>query len=333
MSVVQSILPLAPGERADYWHDLVSGTFVPLDVRLHEPVPSAGTITSRCLGPLQISVVEAGPQTVDRSTRRIAQGGGEYVTVTLQHRGSARLTQDGRQALVRPGSFTCSDAGRPYLREQPEAFRFTAFRVPKQALGISDGDLRAATGTLFSGTSGTSALVAGFLHRLAEQAAGLDPYTAHQLALTTTDLLAVLVRERRGRLDPQAPEHVRGMLARVREYVLRHLGDPALCPERIAADHHVSVRYLHKLFRAEGTTVGRWILRERLERCRRELARPAPAAPTVAAVAQRWGFVSPSHFSRAFRAAYGMAPRDWQAAAGLRQAGTTGGGAAGQDRA
>ncbi|MFJ3877015.1 helix-turn-helix domain-containing protein [Streptomyces sp. NPDC090077] len=317
MSVVQTTLALPPGERADYWHELVAGAFIPLDVRLHEPEPSVGTITSRGLGPIRVSEVEAGPQTVDRSARRIAQGGGEYLTVTLQQRGGARLDQGGRQALVGPGSFTLSDAGRPYVREQPDAFRFTAFRVPRTSLGVPDDDLRAATGTLFDGVSGTSGLVAVFLGRLAEQAGGLDPHTGHRLALTACDLLAVLVRERRGLLDPRAPEHARGMLARVQEYVLLHLADPGLCPERIAAAHHVSVRYLHKLFHAGGTTVGRWILRERLERCRRDLARPARAVPTVAAVARRWGFVSPAHFSRAFRAAYGMAPREWQAAARL----------------
>ncbi|MFK0221201.1 helix-turn-helix domain-containing protein [Streptomyces vinaceus] len=320
MPVVQSTRTLPPGERADYWHELVSGAFVPLDVRLDEPVPSAGTITSRRLGPLQISEVEAGPQTVDRSARRITEGGEEYLTVTLQRRGSARLTQDDRQAVVGPGSFTCSDAGRPFRREQPDTFRFTSFRVPKTNLGVSDRDLRAVTGTLFNGVSGTSGLVAEFLGRLSEHAAGLDPHTAHQLALTTFDLLAVLFRERSGRLDPQAPEHARGMLTRVQEYVLLHLDDPSLCPERIAAAHHMSVRYLHKLFHAGGTTVGRWILRERLERCRRDLARPARSVSTVAAVAQRWGFVSPSHFSRAFRAAYGMTPREWQAAARLQSA-------------
>ncbi len=36
------------------------------------------------------------------------------------------------------------------------------------------------------------------------------------------------------------------------------------------------------------------------------------AVAAVAAVAQRWGFVSPAHFSRAFRAFYGMSPREWQ---------------------
>ncbi|KJY36597.1 hypothetical protein VR45_10995 [Streptomyces sp. NRRL S-495] len=35
----------------------------------------------------------------------------------------------------------------------------------------------------------------------------------------------------------------------------------------------------------------------------------------MAAVAGRWGFVSTSHFSRVFRAAYGVTPREWQAGA------------------
>jgi AraC-like DNA-binding protein len=32
-------------------------------------------------------------------------------------------------------------------------------------------------------------------------------------------------------------------------------------------------------------------------------------------VAQRWGFSSPSHFSRTFRDTYGMSPSAWQASA------------------
>ncbi|MFD7915836.1 helix-turn-helix domain-containing protein [Streptomyces sp. NPDC059752] len=315
MSVVLTTLPLSPHERADYWNNVVSDTFIPLDVTLHEPVPSAGSIASERLGPLQISAVQAGPQTVWRNRRLISRGGEEFLTVTFQHTGTARLTQDGRRALVGPGTFTCSDAGRPYEREQPDHFRFTAIRVPKSGLGVPEADLRAVTGTVFSGDRGTSGLVAGFLRRLAERASGFDAYTGQQLAMTAMDLLCVLVRERQGRLDPYASDTARGMLARVKAYVLTSLSDPDLSPERIAAAHHISVRYLHKLFQPEGTTVGRWIRQERLARCRRDLSRRTGSAPAVTAVAQRWGFTNPSHFSRAFRAAYGMSPREWQCGA------------------
>ncbi|MEE1752014.1 helix-turn-helix domain-containing protein [Streptomyces sp. SP18CS02] len=310
--------PLSASARAEYWHSLVSHTFIPLDVMLHARESSVGTISSQQLGPLQISEVEAGPQTVSRDRRLISRGGEEYLTVTMQHRGTARLTQDGREALVGPGTFTCSDAGRPYRREQPDDFRFTAFRVPKEILGMSDTDLRAITGTVFSSHRGTSGLVAGYLERLAEQASVFDPYTGQQLAMITGDLLTVLVRERQGRLNPHTSEAARGMLARVKEYILRELVDPDLSPETIATAHHVSVRYLHKLFQPEQITVGRWIQRERLERCRRDLSRRS--APAVSAVAQRWGFVSPSHFSRAFRAAYGMSPREWRSSVGAMNA-------------
>jgi AraC-like DNA-binding protein len=29
-------------------------------------------------------------------------------------------------------------------------------------------------------------------------------------------------------------------------------------------------------------------------------------------IAQRWGFSNPTHFSRRFRATYGISPRDWR---------------------
>ncbi|MFB7507651.1 hypothetical protein [Streptomyces broussonetiae] len=79
------------------------------------------------------------------------------------------------------------------------------------------------------------------------------------------------------------------MLTRVKEYILRHLADPGLSPQGIAAAHRMSVRYLYKPFEAEATTVGRWVQRERLERCRRDQARQHGAAPAMSAVAHRWG--------------------------------------------
>ena len=59
--------------------------------------------------------------------------------------------------------------------------------------------------------------------------------------------------------------------------------------------------------------VGEWIRAQRLEGCRRDLARSGRTAPTIAFIAHRWGFGDATHFSRTFREAYGMSPREWRA--------------------
>ncbi|MEW2296202.1 helix-turn-helix transcriptional regulator [Streptomyces sp. NPDC006743] len=49
-------------------------------------------------------------------------------------------------------------------------------------------------------------------------------------------------------------------------------------------------------------------------RCRRDLADPAQQTVPLATIAARWGHCRPSDFTRAFRAATGMAPSEYRAA-------------------
>lgn len=314
MSVVLSTALLPVSDRADFWQNAVSRTFVPLDVVLHEEAPTSATIVSRQVGFMQVSTVTAGPQTATRSPRMIARDGKETLTLTLQHRGVAERSQDGRHAVVRPGQFSLSDSRRPFSKALRQEFSLTSFQFPRSALGVTDVELRGVTATAFGLDEPLSALLAGHLERLDSGAESVAVAQAHRLATVTCDLLACLIQERHGRLPPQEPAAVQAMLLRIKEYTLRHLSDPDLSLVAIASAHRVSLRYLHKLFETEGLTAARWILQQRLERCRRELVRTASYAPPVATVAHSWGFASASHFSRAFRLAYGISPKEFQAA-------------------
>ncbi|MCI4084646.1 MULTISPECIES: helix-turn-helix domain-containing protein [Streptomyces] len=55
-----------------------------------------------------------------------------------------------------------------------------------------------------------------------------------------------------------------------------------------------------------------WVISERLEAACRLLTSPQHAGLPVSAVAARCGFTSPSHFTRRFRATYGVTPREWR---------------------
>ena len=49
--------------------------------------------------------------------------------------------------------------------------------------------------------------------------------------------------------------HRRALLTRIQAFIQQRLGDPELSPGVIAAAHHISLRYLRKLFQEQGTTV------------------------------------------------------------------------------
>jgi AraC-like DNA-binding protein len=104
----------------------------------------------------------------------------------------------------------------------------------------------------------------------------------------------------------------RPLLARVQTFIDERLGDARLSNREIAEAHHISLRLLYRLFEERGTSPGRWIRERRLERCRRDLLDPARRDLPASAIAWSWGFASPAHFSRVFRAAYGHPPSEYR---------------------
>jgi AraC-like DNA-binding protein len=105
------------------------------------------------------------------------------------------------------------------------------------------------------------------------------------------------------------------LLTRIRGYVREHLTDADLTPQLIATAHHISVRQLYKLCADADFSLHHWTTNQRLQGARDELAGPASRRRSIAMVGQRWGFANPTHFSRRFRAIYGMTPREWRRSA------------------
>ncbi|GGR52415.1 hypothetical protein GCM10010282_51600 [Streptomyces roseolus] len=299
-------------DKVAYWNDAVSRTLVPMEVAPQGDGPFDGRIATSRLAYLQVSTVEADAGRVSRTPALIAGSSEALVAVGLQTSGTATFVQDGRRAEVHEGDLVVYDTARPYSFDYPRRFAAHVFQLPRRTLGVPESDIRRVTGSAVGTGDGFGAMLLPFLAALASSPAdGYPPAVADRLAGNVVELLATLITERAhpGGTDTDAPSH---LVLRIRDHINRNLGDPDLSPEGVARAHRISVRYLHRLFEGEGTTVGQFIRQRRLEECGRELARRGGTTPTVSAVAQRWGFVSPAHFSRSFRAAYGVSPREWR---------------------
>jgi AraC-like DNA-binding protein len=137
-----------------------------------------------------------------------------------------------------------------------------------------------------------------------------------RLAGNVVDLLGTVLAER---LDcvPDDPDTAhRALMVQITAFIEEHLGEADLAPAQIAAAHHVSLRQLHKLFHGSGMTVAGWIRQRRLEHCGHDLRDPRCATWSVATVGTRWGYPDPAHFSRLFKATYGVGPRAYRASHG-----------------
>ncbi|MER5464658.1 helix-turn-helix domain-containing protein [Streptomyces sp. NPDC002668] len=316
MAVVLSTDSVSPSDRRDYWNDVVCQTFVPLDITTAKDKPFFGSVATERLGHLQISTVDADRELVRRSGRLISESRGNYLLVGLQSRGAGVVAQDGRAAPLGPGELALYDTTREYTLEFPDRFQMLVFQMPRHVLGLSESDLQHITGVTIGADQGMAGLLVPLLHRLAADAGTYHPEAGEMLARNVGDLLTTVLTERLGQDAARTDAAQRTLLLRIRTFIDTNLADPALSADVIAAAHHISVRYVQRLFQEQGETVGGWIRHRRLEECRRELGRPSRNSPSVAAVAHRWGFLSPAHFSRVFRAAYGMSPRAWRALAG-----------------
>jgi AraC-like DNA-binding protein len=249
-----------------------------------------------------------------RTWRHIAADPQETLLLAFLDKGRARVDQNGREAYLVEGDFVLLDATRPYTIDVPDAFTNRTFQFPKSVLGLADTDLSRLTGAPLRQNHALSAFLIPFLGRLSGQGSRLHPRVRDQLVGNVTDILATLIGDSL-RDMPLEDAARRTLVLRVKTFIQENLDDPGLSPELIAVAHNISVRYLHKIFTSEDTTVSRWILRARLERARKLLTRRDPYAVTVTDAAFASGFVSPAHFSRAFRDAYDMTPREWRQAA------------------
>ncbi|MFB6894115.1 helix-turn-helix domain-containing protein [Kitasatospora sp. NPDC056327] len=310
------------GEKAAYLGGAVSRTLVPVEVRPLTGRPFDGRLVSHRLGHVRVSTLEADAARVSRTAALIARAprSEPQVGVGVQVCGRAVLQQDGRRAEVPPGGLVLYDTARPYSVDYPERFRTHLFHLPRRLLGVPEQELREVAATAVGPADGYGPVLLPFLDTLAASAHSYSAPVGERLAGSVAELLSGLVADlAHGRAAEEPDSAGTQLVGRIRGYIDRHLAEPQLGPERIAQAHHISVRYLHRLFEGEDVTVSRLIQQRRLEECARELARRSRTAPTVSAVAQRWGFVNPAHFSRTFRAAYGVPPREWRA--GRRPAG------------
>jgi AraC-like DNA-binding protein len=229
--------------------------------------------------------------------------------IGLVTEGVQRQWFGGKTVLLGPGCISVMPPGEMHdgIAENGAAYTLKTFRLSQELVS----ELAAEIGDThrepeLAGAFLDDPALAGHLLRLHDAMQRSSDADGFDVQTEWLNLLEFLLRESRaivpatfkGGLSPQ-------QWSRVREFSLSHL-DEKLTLETLAAICGLGkFQFLRQFKQSVGMTPHAWLMRLRLERACALLASHSLA---IVDIAQAVGFYDQSHFNRAFRQAFGVAP-------------------------
>ncbi|WP_229891877.1 helix-turn-helix domain-containing protein [Streptomyces lavendofoliae] len=268
------------------------------------------------LGELQVSALAYSHLEIARTAKLIRQSDPEVYLINYLLSGEGIVSVDGSDTTLRTGDLAVLDSSRPYrggVRAVPDRWSHVTVQFPRALLPLPEKAAQGLFAVPVNGRHGMAGVFTRWLTHLNARATEFTPTDIPTLASVTLDLLASVIARCLEAEETLTPETRKTALRiQINAFVEKHLADPAMTPQAIADAHHISLRHLQQLLAADGTSPAAWIRHRRLERCRLDLVNPRLQARPIQAIAARWGFTDPANFSRLFRAAYGIPPRDYR---------------------
>ncbi|RJL22010.1 helix-turn-helix domain-containing protein [Bailinhaonella thermotolerans] len=304
-------------DRFPYWQELANGSYVPALLRSDRQEDFRGAMRILLLGEVLISLVVHDPLEVIRTERMVRRTDAGLCVLSLSLAGRGGLSYGDRSSVHEVGEMCFYDSSRP-IRAWREGGpgRSLVLQFPRAWPGLPRDFVPELAGVTLDARCGVGGLLAAHLSRVIRDAPDYTEAEEQTVARMSLDLVAATLAYQMDQADALTPETARRvLLRRIDDFIERRLGDPELTPAVVAAAHHISLRYLHRLFQERGgPSVAALIRRSRLERCRRDLADPRMSHHSLAAIAARWGLTDRAAFSRLFRSAYGLPPGEYRRA-------------------
>ncbi|POD68303.1 AraC family transcriptional regulator [Pseudomonas syringae group genomosp. 3] len=303
MAIVYPTCSLLPKERFDYWQDVVCSTYAPTINRKLTDEPFDGSLEVKIKGGVTFSRIQSRPIEYERGQK---DDGSDHYFIALSLCPDAYVSQSGRVSRQRPGDIVLFDSARPYTCTLPTGDDQIVLSVPRTLLQNRIPDVERFLSRTLDNQSPLGSLAKSMLMEIWGAQLQSDSHS-ERVNTALLDVLSTAFEAAYGSVIEEQSSHRNRQLMRVKEFILANLSQPNLTAETISQAVHISPRTLNRLFAPEGTTINRWLWLQRLSACHDALLNGKFSQ--VSEVALSFGFTNLSHFSRAFKQAYGITPQ------------------------
>lgn len=300
-----------PQDRSHFWHRTIASTYFPLDLAFRDPAHFEGALSNWSLGEVSLSRLTSDPLRYTRLPHHFRAERDENFLITVPARSEIFFSQSGKDVRCHPGGFILERSHEPYEFSHDEAADLWVVKVTAKAMAARIRAPDRFCSMQFNATGGAGGLFADMLPLIPQRFDAMSSEVRATVGRQLVDLFVLALKDDERTLTSGASTVREAHLTRIESFVRRNMGDAELDPETIARASGISTRYLHELFRDTNQTLGSWIREQRLEAAREALT-DRSNKQSLAEIAYRFGFGDQAQFSRAFRNAYAMAPKDYR---------------------
>ncbi|MFD1815174.1 helix-turn-helix domain-containing protein [Rhodococcus gannanensis] len=317
MTVVFDTAEFEAGDRADATCTAMQENSAPSNVTLEDPSVVSSLMEVWSYGDASIFRSRMSGMTLLRTGKQAVRTPSPLISIAVQEVATARYEQGGVQRLVAPGELMVVDLNARYDYAWDTFGSSRCLHVPLDRLDLPSDVILG--GAAHPERSPIARMISNHISTLTVEGDALSATPgATALGEAAIDLARALFATAHGGAYVRTAMNDT-LTTRIRSHVRAHLFDPSLSAESIAAAHGISTRHLYTLCAAAGFSLEQWIIEQRLRRAYEELGTARAAAVPIAVIARRFGFSGHAHFTRRFRAAYGVTPSQWRDAAAAQR--------------
>src|SRR5580698_2310642 len=237
----------------------------------------------------------------------LAVRGPDQLLILRQTGGWCDTDCGGRCGRIEAGSVAIFDYARPFRSAVTDYGNLMVIlareSVPAALLALEPH------GLIFPRESGAAGLIGAAMQEFYARA---DDLTVSEAEAAIEGIVALTIACARARLAGDEADHMKSKRKAALDYIDAHLGDEQLSPDEIAEAAHVSRASLYRLLAAEGG-IRTVLLKRRLDEALRLMLADEKDEHALKEIADRCGFGGTSQFTRAFRARFGLPPRQYRA--------------------
>jgi AraC-like DNA-binding protein len=265
--------------------------------------PGDSTVRNWSLGPLGLMLLEVGSLSLTPDSTYTER----FVYLALIRSGGVTIEANGQRHNLGADSMLLIDLDVPHIQHFDQHSEAIVLRIPRKVLADRGGFRERRLGLL------TPDIAEPDVRAVCETVALISRQSGHtsielrrRQGEHLLDIFSVIIDDPYGLASRRSSS---ATLLRAKRFISQNIGNVDLSVRLVATAVGTSEAHLHRLFRADGHSLMRYVLCHRLELAAELLTRSSERRLHIKEIAYRCGFLNAAHFSRAFRQRFGVSPR------------------------